>query len=208
MTNRSEGRTGWRDSVWNRQPAAAPCATGRNRLALETGLARIERGHLGGSTETGQGSVSSLRFFATPGIRPVRRRYRSGSRWLMRALEWVTMKAWPLAVLDDMCEWFEEGSGASRMFVGCAAALTMAALLTVHSTALYGLQSLTLLPVFDGHGLLALVAASFLLGVTILPAVLGQLLGVLLRFYVLVNICLLATVVGYGGWLLYSYAKF
>lgn len=94
------------------------------------------------------------------------------------------------------------------MFVGCAAAAVMAALLSVHWGALYGLQAVALLPVFDGHGAMALVGASFLAGVTILPAVLGQVLGVLLRFYVLLSLCSMAAVAGYGGWLLYSYMKF
>jgi hypothetical protein len=31
---------------------------------------------------------------------------------------------------------------------------------------------------------------------------------VVLRFYVLVNLCTMAALVGYGSWLLYSYAKF
>lgn len=206
MAIRSEERLGWRDSVWNR-PAAA-CAIGRNRLALEAGLARGERSSVRGHEEIESQSASALRYVAAPWVAPVRRRYSSGNRWLMRALEWVTAKTWPLAVLDDMCMWLEEGSAASRILVGCAAAALMTALLTVHATSLYGLQALTLLPVFAGHGLAALVAAAFLLGFTILPMLLGNVLGVLLRFYVLLNLCTLATVLGYGSWLLYSYAKF
>jgi hypothetical protein len=146
-------------------------------------------------------------FFAAPWVAPVRHRYETGNRWLMRALEWVTAKTWPLAVLDDMCSWFEEGSAGSRMFLGSAAAAVMAALLSLHWTALYGLQAVTLLPVFGGHGMPALVAASFLLGATILPTVLGHVLGVLLRFYVLVNLCSMAALVAYGGWLLYSFGS-
>jgi hypothetical protein len=146
-------------------------------------------------------------FLAAPWVAPVRHRYETGNRWLMRALEWVTAKTWPLAVLDDMCSWFEEGSAGSRMFLGSAAAAVMAALLSLHWTALYGLQAVTLLPVFGGHGMSALVAASFLLGATILPTVLGHVLGVLLRFYVLVNLCSMAALVGYGGWLLYSFGS-
>ena len=207
MANRSEGRMGWRDSVWNRQPGTAR-AMGRNRLALEAGQPGGERSHLRWLAEPGDDSTSVLRFLAAPWIAPVRHRYSTGNRWLMRALEWVTTKTWPLAVLDDMCTWFEDGSVASRMFVGCAAAVVMTALLTIHATSLYGLQAVTPLPVFGGHGMLVLASASFLLGVTILPAVLGHVLGVLLRLYVLVNICTLATLLGYGGWLLYSYAKF
>lgn len=207
MANRSESQMGWRDSVWNRQPAAA-LGTGRSRLALEGGLAGGESSGGTRGEGLGDGSASLLQFFASLWIGPARRRYRSGNRWLMRVLEWMTAKTWPLAMLDDMCTWFEDGSAASRMFVGCAAAATMTALLTIHATSLYGLQAATQLPVFGGHGLLALVAASFLVGATILPTVLGHVLGVLLRFYVLVNICALAALVGYGGWLLYSYAKF
>jgi hypothetical protein len=145
-------------------------------------------------------------FLAAPWMAPVQRRYRSGNQWLIRVLEWMTAKTWPLAVLDDMCMWFEEGSAASRMFVGCAAAATMAALLSMHLV--YGLKGMTLLPVFGGHGVLALVVASFVAGATLLPVVLGHLLGVVLRFYVLVNLCTMAALVGYGSWLLYSYAKF
>lgn len=207
MASRSEVQTGWRNSVWNQRPARA-CAMGQDRLALEGGLGRRERSGREGGAEIATGAATVVRFYAAPWIGPERRRYRSGNRWLMRALEWVTAKTWPLAVLDDMCTWFEEGSPASRMFMGCAAAALMTALLTVHATSLYGLQALTLLPVFGGHGLPALFAATFLAGCTILPTVVGHALGVLLRFYVLVNLCTLVTLLGYGGWLLYSYAKF
>jgi hypothetical protein len=178
---------------------------GRNALALDD--ARLASGARQ-REESGEGAASVLRFFAAPWIAPVRHRYRSGSQWLMGALEWVTAKTWPLAALDDMCEWFEQGSGASRMFVGGWTAAVLTVLLTVHATALLGLQALMLLPVFGGHGMLALVAASFVVGATVLPAVLGLAIGVLLRFYVLANLCVLAALVGYGGWLLYSYAKF
>lgn len=204
MMNRGERQTVWRDSVWNRtRPATVP-TMGRNRLALgDAGFASGER--RGEGVEDAAASV--LRFFAAPWTKPVWQRYRSGSQGLIRILEWMTAKTWPLAVLDDMCEWLEDGSAASRMFVGCAAAAVMAALLTVHWAALYGLQAMTLMPAFGGHGVLALVAASFLVGATLLPAILGHVLGVLLRFYVLVNLCTLAALFGYGGWLLYSYAK-
>ena len=52
----------------------------------------------------------------------------------------------------------------------------------------YRLQSITLQPVFAGHGVMVLVAAGFLVGATILPAVLGRVLAVLLRLYVLLNL--------------------
>lgn len=205
MMNRIESR-GWRESAWNGSRSVGP-AMGRSGLALgsarRSGFASGQRGE-----KLEDDSTSILRFFAEPWIGPGRRRYRSGNQWLMRIVEWMTAKAWPLAVMDEMCTWFEEGSGASRIFVGCAAAATMAALLTLHGAALYGLQSMTLLPVFGGHGVLALMAASFLVGVTIVPTALGLVLGVLLRFYVLVNLVTLAALVGYGGWLLYTYAKF
>jgi hypothetical protein len=205
MTDRSQTGMGWRESVWNQRPAVGPRPLGRRGLALgATGVASGQRRRE--AIENGATSVPG--FVAASWVRPAQRRYRSGNRRLMWLLEWMTAKAWPLSVMDEMCSWLEEGSAASRVFVGCAAAATMAALLTLHGAALYGLQSMTLLPVFGGHGVLALTAASFLLGVTLLPAVLGQVVGVLLRFYVLVNLCTLAAVVGYGGWLLYSYAKF
>lgn len=208
MTDRSQTGTGWRESVWNRSRQDVMRPMGRSGLALEgAGLASSERS---GRRQEGSGDDSTLvlRCLAALWMGPVRHRYGSGNRWLMRALEWVTAKTWPLAVLDDMCTWFEDSSGASRMVVGSAAAAVMAALLTVHSTALYGLQALTLLPVLGGHGVLALVVASFVVGATLLPAVLGHVLGVLLRFYVLVNLCTMAALLGYGGCLLYSYAKF
>lgn len=197
---RNESR-GWRDSVWNQSRDKRPM--GRGALAL--GATNQPRSGLRAQAG-GMGSVLSLS--AAPGAKPVRPRYESGNRWLMRALEWVTAKTWPLAVLDDMCMWFEQGSLASRMFVGCAAAAVMMVLLSMQSAALYGLQAITLLPVFGGHGALVLVAASFATGATLLPVVLGHVLGVLLRFYVLLNLCTMAALVGYGSWLLYSYAKF
>ncbi len=183
---------------------------GRSGLALEAaGSAR----RLGLASEHGRerhedDSMSVLQFFAAPWIGPGRRRYHSGNQWLIRMVEWMTAKAWPLAVMDEMCTWLEEGSASSRVFTGCVAAAIMTALLTLHSVALYGLQSMTLLPVFGGHGVAVLVAVSFVAGVTVLPMVLGLVVGVLLRFYVLVNLFTLAALMGYGGWLLYSYAKF
>lgn len=207
MVDRSEWRAGWRDSVWNRQPAAV-VGIGRSQLALPgrrsaaagSGRERRERD----PKEVG----SALGYMAAPWKAPVRHRYETGNRRLMRALEWVTAKTWPLAVMDDMCMWLEDGSASSRMFVGFAAAFVMAALLTLHFAQLSGLQAMTLLPVFGGHGVLALVIASFVVGATLLPVVLGYALGLLLRFYVLVNLCSLAAMVAYGSWLLYSYAKF
>ena len=202
MMERNESR-GWRDSVWNQSRNKRPM--GRNVLALGA-TNPPQRGLRPQGEGTGVGSV--LSFYAAPWARPVRHRYETGNRWLMRALEWVTAKTWPLAVLDDMCMWFEQGSLASRMFVGCWAAAVIAVLLSLHAAALYGLQAMTLLPVFGGHGTLALVAASFALGATVLPAVLGHVIGVLLRFYVLLNLCTMAALVGYGSWLLVSYATF
>jgi hypothetical protein len=182
---------------------------GRGGLALESaGFASEERSAALRSARPEAGAESGLKFLRAPWMRPVRHRYSSGNQWLIHILEWMTAKTWPLAVLDDMCLWFEDGSVASRMAVGCAAAATMAALLTVHWAALYGLQAMALLPAFGGQGLLVLVAASFVTGATLLPVVLGHVLGVLLRFYVLLNLCTMAALVGYGGWLLYSYAKF
>jgi hypothetical protein len=206
MTDRSQ--TGWRESVWNQRQPEGPRRMGRSRLALEGAAPAWGERNRRLRPETGEGSTTLLRLLAAPWIGPARHRYQSGSRWLMKALEWVTAKAWPLSVLDDMCSWFEEESAASRIFVGCAAAGTMAALLSVHWAALYALQSVMLLPVLGGHGMLVLVGAAFVVGATLLPAVLGQVLGVLLRFYVLVNVCTLAALLGYGSWLLYSYVKF
>ncbi len=202
MMERSESR-GWRDSVWNQSREKRQMA--RNALALGA-TNRLRSGLPPQGIGTGAGSV--LSFYAAPWIRPVRHRYETGNRWLMRALEWVTAKTWPLAVLDDMCMWFEQGSLASRMFVASVAAAVMTLLLSMHSAALYGLQAITLLPVFGGKGTLVLVAASFVTGATLLPMVLGHVIGVLLRFYVLLNLCTMAALVGYGSWLLYSYAKF
>jgi hypothetical protein len=206
---RNERQERWRDSAWNRARPVDLRPMGRSALALgSAGFAsadgRVPR--LGAKPEGG--AASGLGFLAAPWTAPARRRYRSGNQWLIRILEWMTAKTWPLAVLDDMCTWFEDSSAASRMAVGCAAAATMAALLTVHWAALYGLQSMALLPVFGGHGVLIVVAASFVAGATLLPVVLGHVLGVLLRFYVLLNLCTMAALVGYGGWLLYSYVKF
>lgn len=86
-------------------------------------------------------------------------------------------------------------------------AALLATLLSLDSAPLYRLQSITLQPVFDGHGVTVLVAAGFLIGVTILPVLLGRVLAVLLRLYVLLNLCTIAALLGYGIWLLCSYAK-
>jgi hypothetical protein len=188
--------------MWNRQTVAA-CAVGRSHLALP-GRARA-----GGNAEkeARETTAAAVEFAGAAWRAEARHRSSSGDRWLMRALEWATAKAWPLAVLDEMCEWLEDGSAGSRLFGGIAAAAAMFALLSVHAAALHGLQSLTLLPVFFGYGVPALVVASALMGATVLPTLLGHALGVVLRFYVLLNACTLAAMVGYGGWLLYSFIR-
>lgn len=201
--NRTESR-GWRESAWNRS-GAGPRTLGRNGLALEGAVTASRQRR---QEESADGSTPASGLVAAPWMGPAQRHYRSANGRVMRMLEWMTAKAWPLSMLDEMCSWFEEGSAASRVFVGCGAAAAMTALLTLHFASLFRLQSMTQLPVFGGHGVLVLVVASFVVGATVLPTVLGQVLGVLLRFYVLVNLCTLAAVVGYGGWLLYSYAKF
>jgi len=152
-------------------------------------------------------TASLLSYLVAPWLAPVHHRYQTGNRPLMRLLEWVTAKTWPLAFLDEQCRWFEEGSAGSRIFVGSLAAGAALALLTLPWAALYKLQSITWQPVFAGHGVPILVAASFLIGITILPAVLGHVLGTLLRLYVLINVCTVAALIGYVVWLLYSAAR-
>ena len=206
---RNERQERWRDSAWNRARPVDLRPMGRSALALGTaGFASGDGRVPPRGTEPEDGLASGLRLLAAPWMGSVRHRYSSGNQWLIRILEWMTAKTWPLAVLDDMCTWFEDGSAASRMAVGCAVAAAMAALLTVHWAALYALQAMALLPVFGGHGVLVVVAASFVAAAALLPVVLGHVLGVLLRFYVLLNLCAVAALVGYGSWLLYSYAKF
>lgn len=198
MTNRSQSGAGWRDSVWNR---ARPMGNGGTGLAL-TGRRSPQTGSEPRRVRNADGDASVVRFLTAPWMAPAQRRYRTGNRQLMRLLEWVTARTWPLAVMDDICGWFEEGSAGSRVFLGCVAGAVIAALLSLQWASLYRLQSLTWLPVFCGHGFLVLVTGSFLLGVTILPVIVGHVLGVLLRFYVLLNLCSMAALVGYGGWLL------
>ncbi len=148
-----------------------------------------------------------LQYYAAPWIAPVHHRYETGNRQLMGLLERVTAKTWPLAFLDEQCRWLEEGSAGSRTLLGCVVAALLATLLSLDWAPLYRLQSITLQPVFDGHGVAVLVAAAFLIGFTILPVLLGRVLAVLLRLYVLLNLCTIAALLGYGIWLLCSYAK-
>lgn len=208
MIDRSGSGKGWRDSVWNRERAEV-ISLQRSGLALP-GRGGARDGSRSAEFKRGMSNVArkaSLELPAPAGRVQTPHRYETGNRWLMRLLEWVTAKTWPLAVLDDMCTWFEEGSAGSRMLLGCAAAAVTAALLTWSWAPLTALQTVMAVPPFGGHGFLILVGASFLLGVTILPTVLGHLLGVLLRCYVLLNLCGIAALVGYGGWLL-AHAKF
>ncbi len=125
----------------------------------------------------------------------------------MRLLEWVTAKTWPLAFVDEQCRWLEEGSASSRVLLGSVVAALLATLLSLDWAPMHGLQSIALQPVFAGHGVMVLAAAAFLVGATILPAVLGPVLAVLLRLYVLLNLAIVAALLGYGLWLLFSSAK-
>ena len=125
----------------------------------------------------------------------------------MRLLEWVTAKTWPLAFVDEQCRWLEEGSASSRMLLGSVVAALLATLLSLDWAPLHRFQSMALQPVFDGHGVMVLAAAGFLVGFTILPALLGPVLAVLLRLYVLLNLGIVAALLGYGIWLLFSPAK-
>jgi hypothetical protein len=155
----------------------------------------------------GHGVVSILRYIAAPWMAPISHRYETGNRHLMRLVEWVTARTWPLAGLDEICRWFEKGSIVSRILAGSAVAAAMATMLALQWQPLYGLQSIALLPVFAGHGAVVLMAASFVVGAILLTAILGHLLPVLLRLYVLANLCTIAVLLGYGIKLLCSWAK-
>lgn len=208
--NRTDGDRSWQeeDSIPNRGERLYPI--GCAGLALEgpgsmqrAGLARRQpsvRRH----KEFGQGAAAALRYLVAPWLAPVRTRYEVGNRPLMRLLDWLTAKTWVLAFMDDLATWFRQGSPGSRILAGSVTASAVAALLTVQLAALYHLQSITWQPVFGGHGLMILVAASFVLGATLVPPILGHVLPVLLRLYVLANLGAFAALLGYGVWLLCS----
>lgn len=199
------GSLGWRDSTWNRSREKQGYPARRGGLALEAaGSTRLREAGARPQRESfGQGAASALQFYAAPWIAPVRRRYQTGNRPVMRLLEWITAKTWPLAFLDEQCRWLEEGSAASRITLGCTVAALLATLLSF-GWAPYRLQAITWLPLFAGHGMAVLVAASFLVGAILLPAILGRVLPVLLRLYVLLNVCAAVALLGYGIWLLCS----
>jgi hypothetical protein len=155
----------------------------------------------------GHGAVSVLRYIAAPWMAPISHRYETSNRHLMRLVEWVTGRTWPLAGLDEICRWFQKGSIVSRLLAGSAVASAIALLLSLPWQSLYGLQAMALLPLFAGHGVLVLLAASFLIGAMVLPVLLGHVLPMLLRLYVLVNLGTIAALLGYGIWLLYSSTK-
>lgn len=202
------GSRGLRDSGWNRGREQELYSIPRAGLALETALStrRAEFPRRAPRPQSrhaafGDGAASVFGYYVAPWLAPVRRRYQTGNRPVIRLLDWITAKTWPLAILDEQCRWLEEGSAASRITLGCAVAAVLATLLSF-GWAPYRLQSITWLPVFAGHGMAVLVAASFLVGATLLPAVLGRVLPVLLRLYVLLNLCAVAVLLGYGIWLL------
>jgi len=186
----------------------------RSPLALEypgssqrATLLRLEPGVPPRSAQSG--AAAALQYFAAPWMAPVRPRCRTANRPLIFLLDWLTARIWPLAVLDDIAAWLQEGSAAGRMLLGSVAAALLFALSSLQWAPLDRLQSLTLLPpIFAAHSLIVLLAASFLIGAVILPALVGHLLPVLLRLYILANLCAFAALLGYGIWLLYSSFKF
>ena len=202
------GSRGLRDSGWNRGREQELYPIPRAGLALEAALSarrvefpRREPRRQPRRGEVSDGAASVLHYYVTPWLAPVQRRYQTGNRLLIRLLDWITAKTWALAFLDEQCRWLEEGSAASRITLGCAVAALLATLLSL-GWAPHRLQSVAELPVFAGHGVLVLVATSFLVGAMLLPAVLGRVLPVLLRLYVLLNLCAAVALLGYGIWLL------
>lgn len=200
--NRSRG---WRDSGWNRGQEKEAAAVRRRGLTLEAGgAARPGLGSGGWAQQRsfGSGAASVFGYLAAPWLAPVHRRYRTGNWPLMRLLDGTIARLWPLAFLDEMFTWIEDGSAASRMLVGSALAATFAALLSMHWPPLDAVQSIPLQPVFAGHGMTVLVAATFLIGAVILPALLGRVLATLLRLCVLVTLGAFTALAGYAVWLL------
>ena len=203
---------GWRDSGWNRSREEQRWPMSSRGLALESAVSTRPGGlSFSGPSRRGESSDpagSVLQFYLAPWFAPVRHRYQTGNRTLMRLLDWVTAKIWPLAVLDETCRWLEEGSLGSRLFLGCSLVGLVAALLSLHWAPMDRLQSMTQPAILGHHAWAILMAAAFLIGIILLPAVLGRLLAVLLRLYVLFTLCATVALLGYGAWLLLSpYAK-
>jgi hypothetical protein len=213
--NRSRGL---RDSRWNRDQdqglyfiRKAGLTLDNSKSALPSSPVRREPRGPGlassGLASSGQGTASALGYYVAPWLAPVARRYHTANQPLMRVLDWITTKTWVLALLDQQSRWLEEGSAGCRISMGCSLAGILALLFSLQWQPLYPLQAITWLPVFAGHGVMVLLGAAFLIGATVVPPVLGHVIPVVLRLYVLVSLGTMAGLLGYGLWLLFSWAR-
>lgn len=202
MLSNSSSADGLRCSPWNAL-ASAPRFTGYPRgLALQS--AAISANSRASSRSL---ATNALRFYASPFMATPVCRYGSGN-WLMRALNRMNDKLWPLAALDDFSSWLLDGPGSIRVFLGALAGTIVALLLLMQGSApAIWLQSLVSSPVFGGHGAVLLLVGSFLAGMTVLPHLLARLLPALTRLAILGAVVALAVWLGSHAWQLILSAK-
>jgi len=125
----------------------------------------------------------------------------------MRTLDGITRMLWPLAALDDLSNWLEDGSAGPRVFLGFAAGVVAAGLIFQDIVPLVWVRSLVNAAIFFGHGPLLLVLASVVAGVTVLPVVFAQVIPVLTRLAVFAGLCAVAAGVCYESYRLILAAK-
>lgn len=109
----------------------------------------------------------------------------------MRTLDGITGTLWPLAAMDDLSNWLQDGSAGARVFLGIAAGVVATLLIFQTLVPLFWMQSLVNSAIFSGQGAFVLILASVVAGATVLPIVMAQVIPVLTRLVVFAGLCAL-----------------
>ncbi|MGA8111888.1 MAG: hypothetical protein WBD46_10990 [Acidobacteriaceae bacterium] len=125
----------------------------------------------------------------------------------MRALDGIAGALWPLAAMDDLSNWLQDGSAGARMFLGIAAGTVAALLIFQNFVPLLWVQALVSSAIFSGQGALLLILGSLVAGATVLPIVFAYLIPVLTRLVVFAGLCALAAGACYEAWRLILSAR-
>jgi hypothetical protein len=206
MQSRASLAEGLRNSGWNALPSSPGWSRHSRGLSLEPRpAARRSASRLPiPSAQSTQWNESALGFYASPWLRS-RPRYKSN--WLMRMLDGITRTLWPLAAMDDLSNWLQDGSAEARAFLGIGAGVAAALLIFQTFVPLLWVQSLVNSSIFFGQGAFVLILASLVAGATVLPMVIAQVIPVLTRLLIFAGLCALAAGVFYEGYQLLVSAK-
>lgn len=195
MLHRVRTREGLRISPWNRVEIGRELPRRNNGLALEACrlATRSSSRPAAGPRKAGrilQWPKSAIRFYASPWLTTARR-YHTGN-WLVRMLDQIVAKLWPLALMDDFSDRLQEGSARERVSLGFVTGLIAAMLIFQDVVPLFWVHSLVNSAAFMGHGALLLILASIAAGVSVLPPVLALAIPVMTRLMILGGVCALA----------------